>query len=354
VPRRREGLLAASAVECESHEMLRYEYTGVAMPPAESFRLQVFIANASGSEFFVGVHHGPNMPFAVDISNATTPGGTYTLSVVSHPFTYYGGTVPSTFTYAETWTKPANGWSSRTPNGISKYAHLVIHPVVRFEELFVRCWTDNASLTVTAVLRNDGPGVVTVNLTGALSSWNASPWPYPSLPATLVNIGPRTLSAAIVLELPWLAPPESWWWPNRPFSSSYLTQLHWLNMTAVDASSGATARASQRFGFVQHAEGPFYYTLNGVRINQLSDATPEMGMSYYDAYTHAAFSPASAAADTWSRYMRVGMTTNRIHQSTPTQEMMDAADEVSRRCLGSAQIMHFHQARCQFDQWDHA
>lgn len=40
------------------------------------------------------------------------------------------------------------------------------------------------------------------------------------------------------------------------------------------------------------------------------------------------FTPVAAAAETWSRYMRVGITSNRIHQSTPTQAMMDAADEV--------------------------
>ena len=284
------------------------------------------------NDVLVGFHSGPNMPFAVDISNVTQPGGSYNLSVISRPFSYFAGTVPSTFRYTESWLKPADGWSSRTPNGISKYVRLILLPSVRVDSIVIQPSVVNATLTVHLVLRNDDKAGVDVNLTATLSSWNGSPWVYPAVAPVIVSVPSRGLSTTIVLHLPWLAPPESFWWPNRPWNASYTTQLHWFNVTLLAYGSNSTSvilsQTAQRFGFVEHSEGPFYYLVNGVRLNQLSDATPEMGMSYYDAYETEAFAPSSAAAVTWAKYMRVGMTSNRIHQSTPTQAMMNAADEV--------------------------
>ena len=84
--------------------------------------------------------------------------------------------------------------------------------------------------------------------------------------------------------------------------------------------------------FVRSSTQGFFYTLNGVRVNHLSDATPENGMSFYDAYANEdAFGGGGGARETWRRYMRLGVTSNRIHQSTPTQAMLDAADEVGLR-----------------------
>ena len=51
------------------------------------------------------------------------------------------------------------------------------------------------------------------------------------------------------------------------------------------------ANASRRFGFVEWGEGErggvaaTWYTVNGRRINFISDATPEAAMSHYDCYT---------------------------------------------------------------------
>jgi len=68
--------------------------------------------------------------------------------------------------------------------------------------------------------------------------------------------------------------------------------------------------------------------LNGLRVNHLSDATPENGMSYYDAYAFSESWIAQNPRELWRKYMRVGITSNRIHQSTPTEAMLAAADEV--------------------------
>lgn len=107
------------------------------------------------------------------------------------------------------------------------------------------------------------------------------------------------------------------------------TQLHFLNASLIVRGQPVTS-SSHRFGVVTHAEGPtYYYTLNGARINQISDATPENGMSFYDAYAdERAFGSSGGAQESWRRYMLLGITSNRIHQSTPTPAMLNAADEV--------------------------
>jgi hypothetical protein len=131
-------------------------------------------------------------------------------------------------------------------------------------------------------------------------------------------------AVTVLFDVPWDGVgPESWWWPNRPFNPAYLAQLHFLNLTL---STGAAS--STRFGFVEHAEAGYYYTLNGVRVNHLSDATPENGMSYYDAYSFTGSYYQTNPRDVWGAYMRAGLTSNRIHQSTPTEAMLAAADEV--------------------------
>ena len=152
------------------------------------------------------------------------------------------------------------------------------HPAVRVEAIALRASVAGATLAAEIVLRNDGPAAVNVSVAAALSSWNGAPWTYPEIPSLPpIAVPARGLSAPVPLSVPWLAPPASYWWPNRPWNASYVTQLHWLNVSLVVAvapgsSAGAVvAMAAQRFGFVEHAEGPYYYTINGVRVNQLSD-----------------------------------------------------------------------------------
>jgi hypothetical protein len=151
----------------------------------------------------------------------------------------------------------------------------------------------------------------------------------PDAPVPALAPGAR---ATVAVDVAWPLGEASWWWPNRPFRKNYAPELHWINATLVDgAGADLGGGAARRFGFVEHREGgAFFYTLNGVRVNQLSDATPENGGSTYDAYTEqsAAWGAGGAAAESWRRMMRLGLTSARVHQSTPTPAMLDAADEV--------------------------
>ena len=94
---------------------------------------------------------------------------------------------------------------------------------------------------------------------------------------------------------------------------------------------------SQRFGFAEWRNDliPGKLIANVVAIDFISDSTPESGMSHghYDCYTQStAFNTTKGAKQTWRRHMSLGPHANRIHQSTPTEAMLAAADEV--RLLG--------------------
>ena len=57
---------------------------------------------------------------------------------------------------------------------------------------------------------------------------------------------------------------------------------------APDGVKGAwrsSRQKTQRFGFVECGEGPGYFTVNGVRINMISDGTPEPAIGEYDCYS---------------------------------------------------------------------
>ena len=298
---------------------------------------------APANATLAGVHYGPNAAFDVDLTAARVErGGSYLVTVAAWPFQYFDGDVASGFRYPEAWQKPADGWASRQCAGICKYVRLVALPRLRVDALVVRGNFSAQSAAVEVVVSNDGADDVPAGaaaLTGmTLSSWNQiarlgthqGGWPYPplaTLPLPAIAAGSLAVAA---FSIDWSAlGPASWWWPNRPHNDSYFAQLHFLNLTlAVDGAP--VSSASQRFGVVEHAEGAsFFYTLNGVRVNFISDATPENGMSFYDAYSNeGAFGAGGGARETWRRYMRLGVNANRIHQSTPTQAMLDAADEV--------------------------
>ena len=291
----------------------------------------------------VGLHLGPMMPFEVDVTAAVDAAGgagaALTLAVEAWPYHALAGAAPSSFLYDEAWSNATQppGWASRACAGICRHVRLLTLPALRLQQVrTAAACGPPATLSVLATLVNDSPLAIapgTLTLTPALSSYTAAPWVYPSVPVLTLPAAPLLPggSVEVPLTIDWSTlPPDSWWWPNRPFSPNYTAQLHWLNFTlgGMGAPSGEAVTSATRFGFVQHNSAIYYWTLNGLRINHLSDATPENGMSYYDAYSSPASYWSQNPQDVWRRYMAVGMTSNRIHQSTPTEALLAAADEV--------------------------
>jgi len=310
---------------------------------AVNFGAEVFLADGE-KETPVGSHDGPLMPFAADLTHAAVPGKTYTLKVRAYTVSHYRRTVPVGFVYEEAW-KPNNGWASRFGQGIVKYVRLAVYPEVFISDVFVRTSVSGASLGVEARVRNHSSSAKTLSLAGRLSSWNGDPWKYPALPEAKVTVEADSEAAVTIGPVPWDLGPESWWWPNKPFREDYRAKLHVLKLSLLEGGAAAHGR-DRRFGFVEWTEGPAWYLVNGVRVNFISDGTPESAMSDYDCYSTSPAFLRPGCDETWRRYMRMGICANRIHQSTPTEAMMDAADE-----LGFMLIPETAIRGCQDQKW---
>ena len=296
-------------------------------------------------------HVGAMMPFTADLTDLVTPGKSYVLQVTAYPAKHYGNRTPRGFLSPEAWTTPKErGFSSRNPAGITKWVRLAVYPELYIRDVFVRPSVTKAELGGTVWLRNHAAAEKTVTLGGEFTSWNRSPWAYPTVPTVTITVPANGEISVELPPIPWTLGAQSWWWPNKPFREDYQAQLHLLNVT-VNEGTDLMHRWQQRFGFVEWSEGPFYYRVNGVRVNHLGDGTPEPAMSEYDCYSVApAFLPPTRAGsgfpETVRRYQRMGMCTYRVHQSTPTPYMMDVADEQGFMLIPETAI------RGNQEQWD--
>lgn len=313
---------------------------------------EVFLSDGT-TEKRVGAHAGPLMPFSVDLTGLVTPGKEYTLKVKAYTLWHYTNAVPVGFIYLEGWlnaSKPGQ-WASKFSFGITKYARLAIYPSARISDVFVKPSVSRDTLSAEVTVRNDSAEKATFTLTGALSSWSADSWKYPAFAPKEVVVPAKSAVRAQLGPVAWGLGSNSYWWPNKPFREDYKANLHLLNLTLSKGTNEIDKRA-QRFGFVEWGETPMYYTVNGTRINFIGDGTPEAAMSEYDCYsTAAAFLPPGGSSggcpETWRRYMRMGISVNRTHQSTPTQYMMDAADETGFMLIPETAIRG-----CQRQTWD--
>ncbi len=304
----------------------------------------------AGAETLVATHVGPLVPFAADLTHFVTPGRQYLLRVKAFTPWHYGNRAPVGFVYQEGWKEPGHGWASKFGFGITKYVRLVVLPELRISDVFVRPSVAKSSLTYDVWVHNHSKSATTVTLAAALTSWNDDGWKYPTLPDARVTIPADSERKVTIGPIPWKLGPDSYWWPNKPFREDYRAQLHFLNLVLKDGKS-VHQQKRQRFGFVEWTEGPLYYLVNGVRINQVSDGTPESAMSEYDCYsTSPAFlpptGPGTGCPETWKKYMRLGISANRIHQSTPTRYMLDVADELGFMIIPETAIRG-----CQAQEW---
>ena len=88
----------------------------------------------------------------------------------------------------------------------------------------------------------------------------------------------------------------------------------------------------QRFGFAEHAEGKYYYTVNGVRYTSFSDSNSYGQVGRYDCWTETPcfqrpHGNVKGCPETWKRYQRIGFNSMRLSTSVPTETMLETADE---------------------------
>jgi hypothetical protein len=293
----------------------------------------------------VGEHHGPQVAFEMDLTDFATPGKEQTLQVKAYHRRHYllpgqkqtaevavgwdypAGSDDATRKEAAAWYHQYNG-DSKVGYGIVRSIKLAVLPGIHVQDVFVRPSVTNRQLTCDLWLRNATNEERTVTLGAALSSWNKRDWKYPTIPDEQITLPAKTTVKTTLGPISWNLGPESYWWPNIPYRENYTAQLHDLNFE-IKEGPRIWQKRRQRFGFVEHGEGPFYYTVNGVRVTGFSDATAEGQTSYYDSYSSAAWlpptGPGTGAPESWRRYMRI-------------EYMMEAADEVGFMLIPEAPI----------------
>jgi hypothetical protein len=91
-------------------------------------------------------------------------------------------------------------------------------------------------------------------------------------------------------------------------------------------------------------------------VTQVGDVTTESQIGYYDAYaTLPAFlpptGPGTGCPETWRRYMRCGINSNRVSCGLPTEYMMQAADETGFMLIPEA--VTFGNNTCRYNDIYH-
>jgi len=299
-------------------------------------------ADVSIDNTLITSHRNICLPFEADLTGKVTAGSAYTLKVKAYTNGHYQDRIPH----------GTPGWTALSL-GITRYVRLVVLPQVYIKDIFIQPSVKKDRLVFDVQVHNASAQAKPVTLDAALSSWNNAAWPYAAIPAISGTI-PAGAVATLHGEARWGLGPQSYWWPNVPFREDYAAQLHNLRL-AVKEGAVTLDTAIQRFGFVEYGEGPYYYLVNGVRIGcQPSDGTAE-GQFGYSAYTDLpAFQPPTGPGtglpETFRRYMRLGVNTNRTHASIPPEYMMNVADEMGFWLVPESAIRGFGESGV----WDSA
>ena len=301
-------------------------------------------------------HHAPMTPFEADLTAVAKPGQAQRLKVKAYIKHHYGHPpiVPCGFDYNKGmtfYTDPiGSGLQGTTKHayGLIGHVRLALYPAVHLAEVFVRPSVSAKSLAYDVWIANGSASEREVVLKGNLSSWNKCTWDYPSLPDRTVRLAPGEVQKVTIEGVPWTLGPESYWWPNIPFREDYQATLHWLKLDLFDGGSRSVATDKEkaapteqrpplhekcvRFGFAEHKEGPFYYTINGVRYISFADSNAYGQIGEYDCWTETpCFQPPhgefKGCPEMWKRYQRIGFNSMRLHQSVPTRYLLESADE---------------------------
>jgi hypothetical protein len=225
---------------------------------------------------------GPMMPLQRGSTDRVQPG--QDSEVKTYPLCHYQQRVPIGFIYVEGWAARKDGWASRFSFGITRYVRLAIYPKVRIRDVFVRPSVSKGTLTCEVWLRNDTAVPAKVTLGGQLDAWNGDTWKYPQVPETRVSVAKS--KKVSIGPVPWGLGPAVTGGPTNRFAK--ITGRNTLNLTLGLVEQCWTIAPT--VWFVEWTEGPFYYLVNGVRINSIGDGT-RARHERYDCYTSPAFLP---------------------------------------------------------------
>lgn len=280
----------------------------------------------------VGEHHGPMTPFAVDLTGVAAPGRTHGLRVKAWHRVHYGTPpiVPVPFDFNAGVSNMYSG-HTKFAYGLTGHVRLAIYPPLHIADLFVRPSVGRDQLEVRVWTRNAAAQDKRVTLRASLAAWQGGTWKYPDFPAVETVVPAGAVKESTLGPVKWGLGPESYWWPNIPFRDDYRATLHWLCLT-VSVDGKLSHERRERFGFVEHVEGPYYYTVNGVRYTSFGDSNSYGQVGEYDCWTETpCFQPPhgqfKGCPETWRRYQQIGFNSMRLSTSLPTRYMLETADE---------------------------
>jgi len=295
-----------------------------------------------GAEVFlddrkVAEHHLPMAPFEADLTDIAEPGKASLLRVKAYTRFHYGKFgKPTSVTAGFDFNKGMSKFDkfdghTKYAYGLTGHVRLAIYPHVYISDVFVRTSVKNRTLAYDVWITNGSKENRTVNLKGALASWNKRPYDYPTLPLRTITVNAGQTQKVTVKDIAWNLGVDSYWWPNIPFREDYRATLHWLQLSLTKKTK-ILHRMRRRFGFVEYLEGPYYYTVNGVRFTSFGDSNSYGQVGEYDCWSQTpCFLPPDdtykGCPETWKRYQRIGFNSMRLSTSVPTRYMLDTADE---------------------------
>ncbi len=285
----------------------------------------------------VAEHHAPMTPFEANLTDLVQPGRMYTLRVKAYTRFHYGKFGKPT---SVTAGFDCNRGMSRFKryDGCTKYAYgltghvkLAVYPAVHISDVFVRTSVENQTLEYDVWVSNGSKRDRTVSIKGTLAPWRENVWGYPDLPTQTTTVNAGQTRKITVKDVGWNLGPESYWWPNIPFREDYEATFHWLKLSLLE-NGQPVHRHGQRFGFVEYKEGPYYYTVNGIRFTSFGDSNSYGQVGEYDCWSQTpCFLPPDGrfkgCPETWKRYQRIGFNSMRLSTSVPTRYMLETADE---------------------------
>jgi hypothetical protein len=342
--------------DVKDHVVYERKITVPKVTPGQVTKIIFGALHVSGEVYIdnqlVATHAGVNTPFEVDISAVVEPGKTHVLKVKAHSRFHYGPTPNIPVAHDQISQKYAEGrphYRYMHAYGIVKFIKLVVYPPVFIRDYFIQPSVEKDQLEVHVWVANRSDRPRSLTLEWGLRPWNSDKtWSYPTLPEVTAEIPPGEVKKLVLAPVRWGLGRDSYWWPNIPFREDYTAVLHHLDLRLLEGKT-LLNELTKRFGFCEHREGPFYYTVNGVRVNGISDSPWEgCTMSCYDAYSAApAFlpptGPKTGCPETWRRYMRIGFNTVRVQLTVPTEYMMEAADEVGLMLMPETPISNDFQ-----------
>ena len=304
-------------------------------------------------------HHAPMTPFEADLTALAHPGHKHQLQVKAYSRTHFGTppTVTAGFDFnaGMTQTQEYQG-CTKYAYGLTGYVRLALYPQVSISDTQVRPSVSRDALEVRTWICNSTGQEQRIVLAATLDPWQHGQWRYPAIPGVAVTLPAHSTQQVTLGPVKWGLGPRSYWWPNIPFTEDYRATLHQLKLEVCD--DGAPPRRVwhqrvQRFGFVEYQEGPYYYTVNGVRITSISDSNSYGQVGEYDCWTETpCFQPPHAGVtgcpETWRRYQRIGFNSMRLSTSVPTRYMLETADEAGYMLVPEGGS--WGNGTCKFDQ----